>query len=363
MNGLVVEIRQRRPAPLDIGLECREGELLALVGPSGSGKTTLLRCIAGLHRPQGRIVCGGEVWLDSGARVALPSQRRRVGFVFQDYALFPHLTVLENVALGCRSPRNQALAKARQWLARVHLSGLEERLPTTLSGGQQQRVALARALMRDPAVILLDEPFSAVDQVTRRRLRLEMAELRRGLQLPIVLVTHDLEEAEMLADRIALIHHGRILQQGLPREVLQRPVNSEAARLVDIRNLFRGRVTAVDEARGRCHLRWPGGEVEANWRKGLPPGTSVDWCIPPSGLVLHSRLRPSRGVRENPVKGRIVEIVHFGGHAQVILAPASAPQLRLYLDLPLHVAERNRLAVGEGIGVSLLIDSIHLMED
>jgi len=361
MSCLEVEIRQRRPVPLDVTLQCREGEMLALVGPSGSGKTTLLRCIAGLHRPKGRIVCGDEVWLDSRQGVSLSPQRRRLGFVFQDYALFPHLSVLENVVLGSTLPRDRALTKARQWLRKVHLSGLENRLPATLSGGQKQRVALARALIRDPAAMLLDEPFSAVDQVTRRRLRLEMAELKRGLNLPILLVTHDLEEAEMLADRMAVIHHGLILQQGSPGEVMQRPVNAEVGRLVDIRNLFQGEVTAVDEVRGRCRLQWDAGELEAPWPGYPSAGTGVDWCIPPAGLVLHSRLRPSRGIRENPLEAHIIEIIHFGGRAQVILAPFSAPRLRLFLDLPLHVAERNRLAVGESVGVSLLSRFIHLM--
>jgi len=361
MKRLQVDIRQLRPIPLEVGLHCGQGELLALVGPSGSGKTSVLRCIAGLHHPAGRIVCGGEVWRDDALGIALSPQRRRVGFVFQDYALFPHLTVLQNLTLACRLPGDRAREKARRWLRRVHLAGLEDRRPDALSGGQRQRVALARAMMRDPAVILLDEPFSAVDQVTRRRLRLEMAELKRTLRIPMILVTHDLEEAEMLADRMALIHRGRILQQGSPSEVMLRPVDAEAARLVDIRNLFRGRVIAVDRVRDRCRLRWEGGELEAPWRESIQVGATVDWCIPPAGLLLHSRRRPSRGVRENPVRGHIVEIVRFGGRAQVVLAPVSAPEKRLHLDLPLHVAERNRLAVGDPVGVSLLSRFIHLM--
>ncbi len=361
MSHLQIDIRQQRPILLEVRFDCQQGELLALVGPSGSGKTSVLRCIAGLHQPGGRIVCGGEIWLDGELGIALPPQRRRVGFVFQDYALFPHLTVLQNLMLGCRMSREQAREKARQWLQRVHLSGLERRCPETLSGGQRQRVALARAMMRDPAVILLDEPFSAVDQVTRRRLRLEMAELKRELRLPMVLVTHDLEEAEMLADRMVLIHRGRILQHGAPNEVMHRPVDAEAARLVDIRNVFRGRVITVDRKRRRCRLYWDAGDLEVPWQDWIQVGTTIDWCIPPAGLLLHSRLRPSRGVRENPVRGHIVEIVQFGGRAQVILAPVIAPQRRLHMDLPLHVAERNRLTVGESVGVSLLSRFIHLM--
>ncbi len=358
---LRVAVRQDHPVPLRVELTCRPGELLALVGPSGSGKTTLLRCIAGLQRPKGRIVCGDRVWLDSVRRICLPPQRRQVGLVFQDYALFPHLNVLENVALATARPRPEAEALARIWLRRVHLDGFERRLPPTLSGGQRQRVALARALARRPEVLLLDEPFSAVDQVTRHRLRLEMAALKRDLEMPVLLVTHDLEEAEMLADRMAVIHRGRVLQQGPPSEVLQRPANAEVARLVDVRNLFDGEIVAVDRKGGRCRLRWPAGELEAVWAGHLPSEGRVNWCIPPAGILLHSRLRPSRGERENPVTGRIVEIVHFGGRAQVLMAPDTAPDLRLHLDLPQHVAARNRLSVNDQIRVSLLRQAIHLM--
>ncbi len=360
--GLVLRLSQERPIPLDAELHCQPGELVALVGPSGSGKTTILRAIAGLYRAAfGLVAMNGAVWQDSERGIHLPPQRRRVGLVFQDYALFPHLTVLENVALGVRLPRRQTLDKAREWLARVHLAGLEERMPATLSGGQKQRVALARALARDPAVLLLDEPFSAVDQVTRRRLRLEMAELKHRLEQPIVLVTHDLEEAEMLADRMAVIHRGRILQQGPPLEVMQRPASAEVARLVDVRNLFEGEILALDPKRRAACLHWPGGQLEVDCPAGFCEGERIDWCIPPAGIVLHSRLRPSRGMQENPVTGRICELVQSGGRVDVILAPDSAPGLRLYLDLPLHVAERNRLRMGEAIGVSLLKQYLHLM--
>ena len=210
MSGLSVRLEQRAPIPLDAGLEVAAGELLALVGPSGSGKTTVLRCIAGLHRPAaGHVRCGDAAWFDAAAGIDLPPQARSVGLVFQNYALFPHLSALENVATALgHLPREARGARASALLDRVHLAGLEARRPAELSGGQQQRVAVARALAREPKVLLLDEPFSAVDQVTRRKLQRELAELRRGLAIPMILVTHDLEEAAMLADRLALLHHG-----------------------------------------------------------------------------------------------------------------------------------------------------------
>jgi molybdate transport system ATP-binding protein len=362
-GGLWLRLKAERPILLDAELSCRPGEVLALVGPSGSGKTTLLRAIAGLYRPVwGKITCGSTVFLDTERGINLPPQARRVGMVFQDYALFPHLTALENVALPLRHlPRAERLARAVALLKLVHLSGLERHLPVALSGGQKQRVALARALARDPLVLLLDEPFSALDQVTRCRLRMEMAEIRRRLEFPILLVTHDLEEAEMLADRMAVIHRGRILQQGPPGEVLRRPANAEVARLVNIRNLFEGVIAALDAKSQTAWLHWRGGRLEVLCPEGFGVGERVDWCIPPAGVVLHSRLRPSHGVRENPLTGKILELVQSGGRVEVILAPDAAQDLRLYLNLPLHVAERNRLSLGESIGVSLLKQYLHLM--
>ena len=218
---LEARLEQVAPIPLAADIGCDGGELLALVGPSGSGKSTILRCLAGLHRPAGGYVrCGGQTWFDAAGAVDIPPQQRRVGFVFQHYALFPHMSALANVmvALG-HLPLIEREAKAREWLARVNLDGLFARRPGELSGGQQQRVAIARALAREPQVLLLDEPFSAVDQVTRRRLLRQLIQLRRTLDIPIILVTHDLEEASLLADRMTVLQHGRTLQTASPAQM------------------------------------------------------------------------------------------------------------------------------------------------
>jgi len=235
---LRVRLHQTGPIPLAVEFSCGPGELLALVGPSGSGKTTTLRCIAGLHRPaRGLVACGGAIWLDTEHGVNLPPHRRRVGLVFQNYALFPHMSALGNViaALGHR-PAQEREERARALLALVHLKGFEQRRPAALSGGQQQRVAVARALAREPAVLLLDEPFSAVDRPTRRRLHAELAELRAAVRVPIVLVTHDIDEAARLADRICVIDHGETLQTGRPAELLAAPANARVAAALDLGN-------------------------------------------------------------------------------------------------------------------------------
>jgi molybdate transport system ATP-binding protein len=234
--GLTADLHQMSPIPLAVALTCAAGEMLALVGPSGSGKTTVLRAIAGLYQPeQGRVLCGGTVWLDSAAGIALPPHQRRAGLVFQHYALFPHMTALANVAaaMGHR-PAPERAAEAGRLLALVHLAGLEGRYPAELSGGQQQRVALARALARDPAVLLLDEPFSAVDRRVRRELHGELAAIRTAIRVPILLVTHDLDEAAGLADRLAVIDRGDILQVGVPADVLARPANERVAQALDL---------------------------------------------------------------------------------------------------------------------------------
>ena len=363
-RGLRVRLRQERPVALDVAFDCGAGELLALVGPSGSGKTTVLRCIAGLASPpDGEVECDGEAWLDvrGGAGAVTSPQRRRVGLVFQHYALFPHLDALANVACAMsHRPRRERGARARALLARVNMEGLESRRPAELSGGQRQRVALARALARDPRVLLLDEPFSAVDQLTRRRLRLELAQLRREIRIPMVLVTHDLEEAQLLGDRLSVLHHGRTLQTGAMLDVLRHPADALVARLIDHRNVFTGVVSRHDEPARKTWLAWAGAELECGLAAHFAPGERVDWLVPESHVVMHRRERPSRGEHENPVHGVVRDVVTLGGDARVTLdvEGAGAP---LTFEVSAHVAARNGVAVGVKVSVSLLASGIHVM--
>lgn len=233
-EGLYVRLQANAPVALDLELRCAPGQVLALVGASGAGKSTALRCIAGLHRPEHGVVrCGGRTWLDTAAGVDLAPHRRVAGLVFQDYALFPHMTALANVEAAMEHlPRRQRVTRARELLALARLDGLEDRRPAELSGGQQQRVALARALARDPAVLLLDEPFSAVDRPTRRALQTDLASLRRQLAIPVVLVTHDLDDTLPLADEVAVLDEGQVLQHGTPANVMRHPAGSRVTWLL-----------------------------------------------------------------------------------------------------------------------------------
>jgi ABC-type sulfate/molybdate transport systems ATPase subunit len=208
-------------ASVDLSVE--PGETFALVGPSGAGKTTVLRVVAGLLRPQaGRVALDGETWLDTEAGVCLEPDRRSVGLVFQEYALFPHLSVEGNVGFGGR-------ARVSELLERFRIGHLAKAKPADLSGGERQRVALARALAREPAVLLLDEPMAALDTHTRAGVRAELQELLRELALPTILVTHDFEDAAALADRVGVIADGRILQVGPPDELVAAPSDAFVA--------------------------------------------------------------------------------------------------------------------------------------
>ncbi|WP_029434184.1 ABC transporter ATP-binding protein [Blastococcus sp. URHD0036] len=229
---------QRGVLHVELDVHVEDGEVLAVLGPNGAGKSSLLRVLAGLLPPDGgRVEVDGEPWDDVAAGVHLPAHRRRLGMVFQDHLLFPHLTVTDNVAFGLRTRgagRRESRAAAREWLARVELAEFGSRRPGELSGGQAQRVALARALAGEPALLLLDEPLSALDARTRLTVR---AELRRHLgDFPgsTVLVTHDPVDAMALADRVLVVEEGRVVQAGPPGEVARRPRTDYVARLVGL---------------------------------------------------------------------------------------------------------------------------------
>ena len=358
VEGLHLNLAQEHPIPLAAQIRCAPGEVLALVGPSGSGKSTLLRSIAGLYTPQsGVISCGGEVWFDSTRGINKPTAARRVGMVFQNFALFPHLSALENIAEAMLDyPRKQRIERARSWLDRVHLNGLEKRLPRQLSGGQQQRVAVARALAREPKVLLLDEPFSAVDRGTRESLYNELAELREELNMPVILVTHDLDEATLLADRMSILNVGKTLQTDTPDQLLTAPLNAEVAKLMGMRNVFSGRVIAHEST--HTIVAWGDYEMRVRLREDFLVGTDIFWAMPTSGvLLMPSRTRESATL-DNEIAVQIVKMLALGEQFRVTL---KSGEERITMNVPRHIAQRYDLAEKQQISVRLRGETVHLM--
>lgn len=359
---LYVKLQHQQQTTLDVEFSCEQGQLLALVGPSGAGKSTVLRCIAGLHTPEnGVIQCNDITLFDSEEQVNLSPQNRQIGFVFQNYALFPHLCVADNIGLAI-AERKQSIQQNRinELLDTVRLSGLGERYPHQLSGGQQQRVALARALAREPQVLLLDEPFSAVDKVTRRKLYLELNSLRQQLKMPIILVTHDLDEAAMLADSMVVIHDGKTLQQDSPQQLMYQPKNLAVAKQVDARNLFEGQIIKTEKD---YQLQWGDVILSLGEINGFQHQQQVKWTISPTKVILHQRVKPSRGEQENPVAGTIIDMLTLRGITTVVIALDQSNKLLIQMDVSEHVAVRNSLQKGEQITMSIIASAIHLMSE
>ncbi|HZQ02700.1 MAG TPA: ABC transporter ATP-binding protein [Gaiellaceae bacterium] len=282
---------------------------MALVGPSGAGKTSLLRAIAGLVRPAaGRIVLDGETWFDASARVWRPPEERRVGLVFQEYALFPHMSVRANVAFGGEG-------RVDELLERFRISALARARPDELSGGERQRVALARALARDPAVLLLDEPLAALDAHTRSAVRAELHELLRELGLPTLVVTHDYEDAAALADEVGVLVDGGLRQLAPPGELVARPADAFVASFTGA-NLLRGtarrddgltlvRLESGDEIYSADELEGPVGVVVYPWEIVVGPA-------------------PDGGSALNAIRAEVRSVTRVGSRVRVQLGPLTA---------------------------------------
>jgi molybdate transport system ATP-binding protein len=269
---LKVDIKRTLPGfKLDVSFSLNH-EIMAVLGASGSGKTMTLQCIAGLLQPDsGRIELNGKVLFDSSNKVSLQSQKRKVGFVFQNYALFPHLTVVENIAYGIHHlPHQQAKSRVRQLLEIMHVTALEKRYPRQLSAGQQQRVAIARALAPDPEVLLFDEPFSALDTQLKERLELEMLALQQHYKGSMLLVTHDLAEGYKLGDKIAIYQSGNIIQFDSKRNVFAYPANRTVARLTGIRNLMDGIITELQDGSAWVSIPAWGRRLKVQFSNPIP---------------------------------------------------------------------------------------------
>ena len=330
LTGLDARLVVRRGTfDLDLPLTAAPGEIVALLGPNGAGKSTALRALAGLVP-----LAGGHLLVDGTDLRPLPPERRGIGMVFQDYLLFPHLSALENIAFGPRSQgegRRVARRRAAEWLERVGLAGYAAARPGTLSGGQAQRVALARALAVRPRLLLLDEPLAALDAHTRLEIRAALRRHLAGFSGAAVLVTHDPLDAMVLADRLAVLEEGRLVQEGAPAEVARRPRTDYVARLVGL-NLYRGHATT-----GTVHLHEGAGSFDtADSLEG-----EVFLAFAPSAVALY-RTRPD-GSPRNLWRARVAAVEQQGHRVRVEL---SAPPFPAVAEVtPAAVAE---LQLSEG---------------
>ena len=326
-----------------IDLTVDEGELLSLLGPSGCGKTTTLNLIAGFLEPTaGRIVIDGE---DVTRR---PAHERDLGMVFQSYALFPHMSVFDNVAFGLRErrvPKAEIAPRVRAALGLVRLEGRERERPAHLSGGMQQRVALARALVYRPRVLLLDEPLAALDKKLREEMRGELREIQRSVSITTIFVTHDQAEALALSDRIAVMDRGRVEQIGPPREIYERPATRFVADFIGASSILRGRATTADEVRiGDLLLRVAGPQA-------LAPGSEVEVAIRPE------RVQLATAQRDNVLEGRIVRLSYQGALTEVTAEVAGGQRLLAFVTEPAPAP----LATGQTVRLHLPPDAFTVL--
>jgi molybdate transport system ATP-binding protein len=305
LDQVTVPLRTFR---LELSLEV--GSTVALVGPSGAGKSTVLNTIAGLVKPAaGSIRCDEETWFDAGRGVFVRPEDRRVGLVFQDYALFPHLTVRQNIEYARRHP-------ADEYLERFQIGHLQDARPGALSGGERQRVALARALARDPEILLLDEPLSALDAHTKVDVRAELQELLAGLEIPTLLVTHDFEDAAALADQVGVIVEGRLRQTGTPVDLVAHPADPFVASFTGA-NLLHGQPDGAEANTTRVRLE--DGTVISTTDHGEG---AVTLAVYPWDVTI-SRTRPDDSAT-NVISGAITAVTELGNRARVTIGPLSA---------------------------------------
>ena len=320
-------------ATFDIG----EGELFTLLGPSGCGKTTLLRLIAGFYAPD-----EGEVRFDGRVVNRVPPHERGIGMVFQNYALWPHMTVFENAAYGLKLrklPKAEIQGRIRGVLEKVKLAGLENRYPGQLSGGQQQRVALARALVLNPKILLLDEPLSNLDAKIRVQVRAEIRKLQKELGITTVYVTHDQEEALTLSDRIAVFNQGRVFQVGPPKELYERPANRFVADFIGINNLIDGTVQSVN---GHLLVKTALGELRALPEKRFKPGERCVLSVRPENASLE------KSISDNTITGRVAFAAYLGNTLRYDVDVGGGTLLKADVRDPWH---HEQLATGAPVTV------------
>ncbi len=331
---------------LDVDFEMKN-ELVVLFGPSGSGKTTLMKCISGITPPDlGKIAVNDKIYFDSDRKINLPIQKRSLGYVFQTYTLFPHMNVRKNIECGLKGwEKEKKENKVREMLDLLHIEELETRYPFQLSGGQKQRVALARALAPEPCLLLLDEPFSALDRAIRTDLTEKIKNLQREIDLPLLFITHNLEEAFLLADRILILYGGKIQQFGTPEEIFYHPRNLYVAELTGLLNIFddswvEGHKTGPE----RTVLKSGKMQISVNLLN-LNIGDKVSWGIHPENITLLPAGSGSEGQEENIYPAYVSSITIKGPKKRIVLK-LTRHEKPLIAEVPSQFADALNLNLG-----------------
>lgn len=346
---------------LHLSLDAPAEKIIVLFGASGAGKSLTLAAVAGFLAPDtGRIALGERVLFDAERGINLPPQSRRIGMVSQKLALFPHLSAVDNIAYGMTQSRNARAQRVAEFLDMMRLTGLDRRKPSELSGGQQQRVALARALAIEPDLLLLDEPFSALDLGTRVELRSELKQLQQRLRTSMLFVTHDLGEAALLADQMAVIDNGCVLQFDTPNRILRTPLSARVAQIVGVKNILPAVILNATTARiGERDF-----EIAPT---PFPIGARVVACIRAERVLLVRRDGPSR-VHPNTLEGELLD-QESDGNAVMLRFRADGARLQptqafdLFIDMPVYVYERLELGRERHWLITLKPNVLHLVAE
>lgn len=355
-----------RDFSLDVELSIEEN-MAVLFGPSGAGKSLLLNLLSGIVRPdQGFVKIEDKEVFNSEAGINVPIRERRIGYLFQDYALFPHMTVFENIAYGINSlPKNKIRTKVEELLDLMRLGGLEHRFPKELSGGQKQRAALARTLAAEPRMLLLDEPFSALDYQVREKLRADLLLIHQKYPITTLFVTHDLEEAFVMGDNIAIINNGRLEQFGNREEVFYKPKTKNVAKFLGARNIFSGRVVFLNEK--AVAIEHPDiGEIKTllhDEELRLTIGEKVTFGIRPEEIMIIRPDRPiDKKVQDNILEGEVLTTLGKGA-SHIIYFKVKDRDATLKIEIPNFVYRKLKLAKDKTIAVSLKKESIWIIPE
>jgi molybdate transport system ATP-binding protein len=351
---------------LNLSLSLQEG-LTVLFGPSGSGKTLTLHTIAGLVEPDsGTIHLNGVVYFDKKRRVNLPIPRRRVGYVFQEPSLFPHMTVFENIAYGVSGlPSTEKKQKVNRMIDRMRLGGLEKNFPHQISGGQKQRTALARALAASPLLLLLDEPFASLDNPVREKLRLDLLRIGREDRTPLIFVTHDVEEAFVLAEELVVLNDGRAEQTGNKEDIFYRPKTHKVAKFFGVKNIFRGKITEI-HAEEKIITVWvqeKNFQVSIPYREGAVVGNWVRFCIRPEEIMILKEGRPvKQSLKGNIFTGEIIRIVEKGAE-HTLFFKQSQDDYDFEISVPNLAYRSLRIREGQHVRVAFKWESIWVIPE